>query len=76
MTGQLLWQIKEIKAGTGQTSSVKQIIFKVNSIPSPTQIGSNLILTEEAQVHGKDMFTQQDLGAKIDQLKTSLSVER
>jgi len=76
LTGQLLWQIKELKAGTGSTSPVKRVIFKVGSIPSPTQVGSRLRLVEEAQVSGKDMFTQQGLSAKIYQLETGLSVER
>jgi hypothetical protein len=76
LTGQLLWQIKELKAGTGLTSPVKRVIFKVGSIPSPTQIGSRLRLVEEAQVSGKDMFTQQGLSAKIYQLEAGLSVER
>jgi len=76
LTGQLLWQVKELKAGTGFTSPVKQVIFKVSSIPSPTQKGSNLRLVEEAQISGKDTFTQQSLSAKIYQLQTNQSVER
>jgi len=72
----LLWQVKELKAGTGFTSPVKQVIFKVSSIPSPTQKGSNLRLVEEAQISGKDTFTQQSLSAKIYQLQTNQSVER
>ena len=76
LTGKLLWQVNELKAGTGFTSPVKQVIFKISNTPSPSDVGEQLILLDESIAQGQDMFTNQSLKSALPQLKLKEKVIR
>ncbi len=76
LTGKLLWQVNELKAGTGFTSPVKQIIFKISNIPSPSDVGEQLILLGESNAQGQDTFTNQSLKSVVSQFKLKEKVIR
>ena len=75
LTGKVLWQFNSLRAGTGITSPVEQIVFKVSSIPSPTLLGGRVILLGEAKVTATDSFTSQALSGRIRELKSGSSVK-
>jgi len=76
LTGKILWQIEELKAGTGFTSPVRQIIFKLSVIPSPSQVGSRIDVLGESTAYGKDTFTDQNLQSTLRYLRLSEKVEK
>jgi hypothetical protein len=76
LTGKLLWQVNELKAGTGLTSPVKQIIFKVSNVPSPSNVGSSLVLLGKSSAQGQDTFTNQILKSVLPQLNLGEKVTR
>lgn len=74
LTGKISWQVGDLRAGTGLISPVRQIIFKVSVIPSPSQAGAKIPLLEKARLQSNDSFTQQNLSSSIGQLETLSSV--
>jgi len=76
LTGKLLWQVNELKAGTGFTSPVKQVIFKVSNVPSPSDVEEQLILLGESTAQGQDTFTNQYLNSALPGLSTGEKVVR
>ncbi len=76
LNGKLSWHIKRIGAGTGFTSPVQQVIFKVSVIPSPTQAGHNLALLNKTTAKGKDAFTGKELTAFSEPLSSPGKVRR
>jgi len=76
LTGKLLWQVSELKAGTGFTSPVKQVIFKISNVPSPSNVGRNLTLLGASSAQGQDTFTNQTLTSSLSQLDLGETVIR
>jgi len=75
LNGEILWQFDSLRAGTGKTSPVEYIVFKVSSIPSPTLLGNRVTLLGETKVTATDSFTSQGLSSNIRELKSGSSVK-
>jgi hypothetical protein len=71
LTGRILWQLDELRAGAGFISPVKQVVFKISTIPSPSQRGGKITLVGETTARGKDSFTNQNLSDTTRQLETA-----
>ncbi len=76
LTGKLFWQVNELRAGTGFTSPVRQVIFKVSNVPSPSDVEERLMLLDKSSVQGQDIFTNQLLESTLPQLKLREKVIR
>lgn len=74
-TGNLVWNVGDVAAGTGLISPAKEISFQVALTPSVAQIGNEPILINVAKVEGKDVFTDRDISAEIPALTTRLSAD-
>lgn len=56
-TGEIIWDVGPLSAGTGIFSPAKDVAFQIGLIPSLSQVGSSPILISEMVVEGKDRFT-------------------
>lgn len=72
-TGQIVWNVGNILAGTGSASPAREIFFQVSLLPSVSQIGTTPVLINAATMSGKDSFTGIQVGGTSDSLSTDLS---
>lgn len=68
----LVWNMGNIKAGTGILSSPKEIAFQIKIHPSPNQGGSMASLLNASSLSAKDAFTGNVLSASGSEKTTSL----
>ncbi|MFH0755600.1 MAG: hypothetical protein V1910_02980 [bacterium] len=68
-TGEIIWNISDMKSGLGVNFPAKEVSFQVAVMPSITQIGSEINLLNEATISGIDAFS----GAKIGETKNSIT---
>ena len=75
LTGKIVWRINHLRAGAGFTSPVKQVIFKVSVVPSPSQAGEKLLLLGKTYAQAKDEFTNSSLSSSLDQSESFQKVQ-
>ncbi len=56
-TGELLWKLGRVSAGTGFLTPATQISFQIGLVPGENQVGSSPMIIGESKVTGKDSFT-------------------
>jgi hypothetical protein len=56
-TGELVWRVGRVLAGTGFLRPALSIAFQIGLIPSLDQVGQSPVLINEATAEGKDTFT-------------------
>lgn len=56
-TGEIVWRIGSVSAGTGVSQPAKEVAFQISFMPSVSQIGTTPTLVSEAVLGGKDIFT-------------------
>jgi hypothetical protein len=69
--GQVVWDVGNIKAGTGITAPARTASFMVSITPSLSQVGTNPSLIGEATLSGTDSFT----GVTVSDTKPSLNTD-
>ncbi len=60
--GEIVWDVGDVKAGTGTTLPVKEVSFQVSFIPSLSQLGATPMLLSDSKITGTDTFTQTTVG--------------
>ncbi|MCX6712329.1 MAG: hypothetical protein NT041_01405, partial [Candidatus Vogelbacteria bacterium] len=63
-SGEVVWNLDTVVAGTGGDLPVRRVSFQVSLLPSLSQIGKTVDLTGQTILAGKDVFT----GAMINQI--------
>jgi len=71
-TGELIWDVGDLKAGVGYTSPAKEITFQVGFIPSANQVGQVPDLVTNISAEGHDKFTDQNLQVSVPALTLKL----
>lgn len=71
-TSEVRWRLGRLAAGTGVLTPARTAAFQVSIVPAPNDIRKALMLVNEAGFTGKDVFTGQDITARIDALTTEL----
>ena len=68
-TGEVDWNIGEMKYGIGVNSPARTVSFQVAITPSITQVGQELNLLNEATISGTDVYS----GARIGEVKSPVT---
>ncbi len=71
-SGEMRWDIGELKAGTGVTDTALIAAFQVSVTPAESDAGRSILLTREARIAGRDTFTGDDVKVDIKELSTEL----
>jgi hypothetical protein len=71
-TNSVVWTIGNLSAGTGVGSLGKEVAFQVKIKPSPNQAGDEAPLLKESIFSAKDLFTGENISAKIGDKSTRL----
>ena len=71
-TGEIIWDVGDMKAGIGYTSPAKEITFQVGFIPSANQVGQTPELVTNITAEGRDKFTDSNLQASVSSLTLKL----
>ena len=71
-TGEIIWDVGDMKAGIGYTSPAKEITFQVGFIPSANQVGQTPELVTNITAEGHDKFTDSNLQASVPSLTLKL----
>jgi hypothetical protein len=61
-TGQIVWDVGEIKSGTGSNYPSKEVSFQVSITPSLSQVGQEMNLVNETTISGIDTFSGERIG--------------
>jgi len=56
-SGEIVWNVGDIKAGVGYISPAREISFQVGFVPSSSQVGDSPELVSEVRAEGRDIFT-------------------
>lgn len=74
--GKIVWDVGNLKAGTGFTSSPREVSFQVSLSPGASQLGRTPVLVTEASASGQDGFVGQAIGASGgDSVTTKLTTD-
>ncbi|PIR57955.1 MAG: hypothetical protein COU71_01275 [Parcubacteria group bacterium CG10_big_fil_rev_8_21_14_0_10_38_31] len=68
-TGEVVWKVGLISAGTGILNPAREVSFQIGLLPSLSQVGSAPNLVSEVVIEGKDSF----VGTDIRKVKGALS---
>jgi hypothetical protein len=68
-TGEVVWNIGDMKSGIGTNYPAKNVSFQVAITPSITQLGSEINLLNEATISGTDVFS----GSRLGEVKGSVT---
>lgn len=72
-TGEVVWSIHSLSAGTGILWPAKKVSFQISLMPSLSQAGSSPVLVSDINMTGKDNFTETIAEEKKQDLNTILS---
>ncbi len=72
-TGEVVWNIGDMKSGIGVSSSARIASFQVSITPSITQIGSEINLLNEATISGTDAFSGERIGEVKSPVTTNIT---
>jgi len=73
--GEIVWNVGDVKAGTGLVSPAKEISFQVALLPSISQVGTSPDLTNDVNITGTDRFTNRVLNYSARGVSTRLSTD-
>lgn len=73
--GEIVWEIGDLSAGAGITTSSKEVSFQVSLLPSLSQIGSEPILVDNISIEGVDDFTGKKISYPIKDVTTSFGTD-
>jgi len=73
--GEIIWDVGDIKSGTGSKTPPKEISFQVALLPSINQVGDILDLTNEVIITGIDNFTSSSLESIFNGVTTRISTD-
>lgn len=68
-TGEVVWNIGDMKSGIGTNYPAKEVSFQVAITPSITQAGTEINLLNQATISGNDAFS----GARLGEVKGSIT---
>jgi hypothetical protein len=68
-TGEVVWNIGDMRAGVGGSSPSRDVSFQIAITPSITQLGSEINLLNEATISGIDAFS----GARVGEVKNPVT---
>ena len=71
-TGQMIWSVGFLAAGTGFVLPVQQVAFQVAIRPSLNQVGGLVELIGQSKAAGKDTFTDLELSGSDEPIDTDL----
>ena len=71
-TNQVIWNAGSVPAGTGVTSTPRQVEFQVGVTPQINQAGQVLVLTNKADFSAVDSFVSKDISLSVPQKDTQL----
>jgi hypothetical protein len=71
-TGEVLWRIGEIKAGTGFLRPAKEVAFQIGLVPGVNHIGDTPRLVSNVRIEGRDLFTDSSISAEAPALSSEL----
>ncbi len=60
-TGEIVWDIGDMKMDTGDKNPAKTVSFQVFVIPSASQLGKEINLLEESTISGIDVFSEEKI---------------
>jgi len=72
-TGQVTWNIGDMKSGVGVNSSARSVSFQVSITPSITQLGTEINLLNEATISGTDVFSGERIGEVKSPVTTNIT---
>ncbi|MBU3925865.1 hypothetical protein KJ763_01715 [Patescibacteria group bacterium] len=72
-TGEVVWNVGNVQAGTGLLWPAKQVFFQISFMPSLSQVGTSPILISDVNMEGHDNFTSNIVQDKKQDLNTILS---
>lgn len=75
VNGQIVWDVGELKAGTGFAGSPREVNFQISFIPGINQAGTIPALVGQATASGDDAFADTSLQVIRGPLNTSLSTD-
>lgn len=73
VSGELIWNVGDVPAGTGYTSQAKEFSFKIGFVPSLGQVGETPSLIVDQRIEGLDIFTGQTLSVTRSPVSTEMS---
>jgi len=71
-TNQVIWEVQNLPAGTGFSSSPKEIAFRVKMIPSLSQVRSSPVIIQNLSAEGNDNFAGINISDTAQPLTTVL----
>lgn len=71
----ITWSAGDVKAWKGVASSPREVVFRVGLLPSVSQIGQEPLLVGQAELTGKDEFTDAPRVSKSTAATTNLSTD-
>lgn len=72
-TGEIIWDLDDIKIGTGIIRQVREVAFRVSLFPSLSQVGDSPLLVLNALLIGNDDFTGTEISVDTRAITTRLS---
>ncbi len=72
-TNEIFWDLGTLSAGTGITSSAREISFQIKIKPAINQVGNEAVLFNQAVFSAKDSFTNENLSFTAKGKTTKLS---
>lgn len=73
--GKVVWSVGSLKAGTGISTSAREVSFQVKFKPSIAQVGTSPVLVSDASLTATDDFTRAKLESTQRSLTTSLPTD-
>ena len=73
--GQVIWRVGEVSSGIGYGVPRKEVAFQIGLVPSVTQVGTNVVLIEDATLSAQDSFTSTTLSSTATELNTRLTTD-
>lgn len=72
VSGEVTWNVGNIKTNTGYASAPRTVSFQVSILPSLTQIGTTPLLIGDSVLRATDVFTSVPLTSIADSLSTDI----
>ncbi len=71
-TGEIVWQVGDLPAGTGIVLPVRTVAFQVSIIPSQAQVGGSVELVGRTEIEGEDVFVGSKISSSDNSIDTRL----
>lgn len=75
VSGVITWDVGSLKAGTGFSSSAKEVSFQISLLPSLSQVGTAPVIVGTTEVTAVDDFTRAELNIQKPALTTRLKTD-